>query len=160
MKPRQEKVSGEDLFRSRLDAIVDMRHPLVILAGQFDWANLDLEYGALYAEYDRPGVPTRLMIGLEILKHTYGLSDEGVCARWAENPYYQYLTGEEFFCHELPCDRSSMSNWRKSSICCGRIERRLDGCQPPAVRIEIDFESDGMIHRLVAPIRIKRASSP
>jgi transposase, IS5 family len=40
-------------------------------------------------------LPTRLMAGLAILKHTYNLSDEAVCERWVENPYYQYFCGEE-----------------------------------------------------------------
>jgi hypothetical protein len=57
-------------------------------------------------------LPTRLMAGLAILKHTYNLSDEVVCEQWLENPYYQYFCGEEFFQHRLPLDRSSMTNWR------------------------------------------------
>jgi Transposase domain (DUF772) len=36
------------------------------------------------------------MAGLAILKRTYNLSDEAVCALWIENPHYQYLCGEEF----------------------------------------------------------------
>ena len=52
------------------------------------------------------------MAGLAIHKHTYDLSDEAVCERWIENPYYQYFCGEEFFQHRLPLDRSSMTNWR------------------------------------------------
>jgi IS5 family transposase len=52
------------------------------------------------------------MAGLAILKHTYNLSDEVVCERWIENPYYQYFCGEEFFQHRLPLDRSSMTHWR------------------------------------------------
>jgi IS5 family transposase len=51
-------------------------------------------------------------VGLHILKHTFNLSDEEVCERWVENPYYQYFTGEEYFRHELPHDRSSMTRWR------------------------------------------------
>src|ERR1700719_1574119 len=60
----------------------------------------------------QPPLPTRLMAGLAILKHTYNLSDEVVCELWIENPYYQYFCGEEFFQHRLPLDRSSMTNWR------------------------------------------------
>ncbi|ASY67262.1 hypothetical protein ABIE78_000372 [Sinorhizobium fredii] len=30
-----------------------------------------------------------------------------------ENPYFQYLCGEEFFRHELSFDRSSMTRWRQ-----------------------------------------------
>ena len=59
-----------------------------------------------------PPLPTRLMAGLAILKHTYDLSDEVLCERWIENPYYQYFCGEEFFQHRLVFDRSSMTRWR------------------------------------------------
>jgi IS5 family transposase len=52
------------------------------------------------------------MAGLAILKHTYDLSDEVLCERWVENPYYQYFCGEEFFQHRLVFDRSSMTRWR------------------------------------------------
>jgi transposase, IS5 family len=53
------------------------------------------------------------MAGLIILKYTHNLSDEALCERWVENPYYQYFCGEEFFQHKLVLDRSSLSNWRK-----------------------------------------------
>jgi hypothetical protein len=53
------------------------------------------------------------VIGLLLLKHIYGLSDEGVCERWVHHPYFQYFTGEEFFQHEFPHERSDLSNWRK-----------------------------------------------
>ena len=39
----------------------------------------------------RPGKPTRLMVGLHYLKHTYNLSDEEVVSQWLENPYWQYF---------------------------------------------------------------------
>ena len=60
-----------------------------------------------------PPLPTRLMAGLAILKHTFSLSDEELCARWVENPYFQFFCGETFFRHDLPFDRSSMTRWRQ-----------------------------------------------
>jgi transposase, IS5 family len=48
-----------------------------------------------------------------LLKHIYGLSDEGVCERWVYDPYFQFFTGEEFFQHEFPHERSDLSHWRK-----------------------------------------------
>src|SRR5262249_37177804 len=45
---------------------------------------------------------TQFVIGLFLLKHIYGLSDEGVCERWVYDPYFQHFTGEEFFQHEFP----------------------------------------------------------
>jgi IS5 family transposase len=114
MRPRERRESGEqDLFRSRLDQIIDMRHALVRLAGTIDWGFLEETLGAVYQDgAGQPPLPTRLMAGLAILKHTYDLSDEAVCELWLENPYYQYFCGEEFFQHRLPLDRSSMTHWR------------------------------------------------
>ena len=102
-----------DLFRSRLEQMIDMRHELVRLAGLVDWSFFDRRFEPLYAETGRPGVPTRLMVGLHLLKHMHGLSDEAVCERWVENPYFQFFCGETFFQHTLPVDRSSMTRWRQ-----------------------------------------------
>src|SRR6202043_726295 len=115
MRPRERRGSGEqDLFRSRLDQVINMDHALVKLARTIDWRFLEEKFGAVYADGSgRPPLPTRLMAGLAILKHTYNLSDEMVCELWIENPYYQYFCGEEFFQHRLPLDRSSMTNWRQ-----------------------------------------------
>jgi hypothetical protein len=95
MRPRERRESGkQDLFRSRLDQIIDMNHALVKLARTIDWRFLEEKFGAVYT--DKPGqppLPTRLMAGLAILKHTYDLSDEALCDRWVENPYFQYFCG-------------------------------------------------------------------
>jgi transposase, IS5 family len=113
MRPRERRESGgRDLFRSRLDQVINMDHVLVKLARTIDWGFLEEKFGAVYVDGSgrRPPLPTRLMAGLAILKHTYNLSDEGVCEQWIENPYYQYFCGEEFFQHRLPLDRSSMTH--------------------------------------------------
>src|SRR5450755_3683907 len=114
MLPKERRASGQnDLFRSRLDQIVDMKHPLAKLGGHVDWAFLEKTFGEAYQDGPgQPPLPTRLMAGLAILKHTYNLSDEVLCELWIENPYYQYFCGEEFFQHRLVFDRSSMTRWR------------------------------------------------
>jgi IS5 family transposase len=53
------------------------------------------------------------MAGLAILKHLHDLSDEVLCERWIENPYYQLFCGEEFFQHRPAFDRSSLTRWRQ-----------------------------------------------
>jgi transposase, IS5 family len=115
MRPPERRDSGQhDLLRSRLDQIIDLAHPLAKLARSLDWGFLEQRLGAAYT--DRPGrppLPTRLMAGLAILKHMHNLSDEALCERWLENPYYQLFCGEEFFRHTLPFDRSSMTRWRQ-----------------------------------------------
>src|ERR1700680_3273963 len=104
MRPRERRESGgQDLFRSRLDQVINMDHALVKLTRTIDWGFLEEKFGAVYSDGPgQPPLPTRLMAGLAILKHTYNLSDEVVCELWIENPYYQYFCGEEFFQHRLP----------------------------------------------------------
>jgi IS5 family transposase len=114
MRPKQHATTDEaDLFRARLDQIINMKHELVQLAGKLDWGWIDGEIAPLYSTQGRPGIETRFVIGLLLLKHIYGLSDEGVCDRWVHDPYFQYFTGEEFFQHAFPHERSDLSHWRK-----------------------------------------------
>ena len=112
--PKQTETGQQDLLRSRLDQIVNLKHPLVKLAQAIDWGFLEKELGAAYSDKPgRPPLPTRLMAGLAILKHMQNLSDDTLSARWLENPYYQLFCGEEFFQHEAPFDRSSITRWRQ-----------------------------------------------
>ena len=115
MRSQEPSDSGQqDLFRARLEQIVDRRHALVKLAHAIDWRFLADRFGEVYADGPgQPPLPTRLMAGLAILKHTHNLSDEALCARWLENPYYQLFCGAEFFQHQLPFDRSSLTRWRQ-----------------------------------------------
>jgi transposase, IS5 family len=81
------------------------------------------------------------MAGLAILKHTYDLSDEALCERWVENPYFQFFCGEEFFRHRpglrsLLTDALAPAHGRGQA--CGLAAGEPgDGCQnrrPQAVR--------------------------
>ena len=111
MRPRKHETMGPgDLFRARLEQIINMKHELVQLAGKIDWEWIDGEIAPLYSDRGRPGIETRFVIGLLLLKH---MSDEGICERWVHDPYFQHFTGEEFFQHEFPHERSDLSHWRK-----------------------------------------------
>lgn len=100
--------------KTRLAKLLNDRHPMVKLAREIDWRALDEHFGAYYSEArGRPAISTRLMVSLHYLKYTHDLGDEAVLRGWVENPYWQYLSGMEFFCHELPIDPSSMSRWRR-----------------------------------------------
>ena len=48
-----------------------------------------------------------------LLKSIYNLSDEGVVARWLENPYMQYFTGERVFQRRPPMNPIDMTKFRK-----------------------------------------------
>src|SRR5215469_8061908 len=110
MRPRgRRETSEQDLFRSRLDQIIDMKHAWVELGQAIDWRFLEERFGAVYADKPgRPPLPPRRVAGLAILKHTYDLTDQALCDRWVEKPYFQYFCGVEFFQHALVFDRSSL----------------------------------------------------
>src|SRR6201988_5128648 len=111
-KPRDDR--QKDLLLPALDQIIDMGHPLVRLAALIDWKFLDDRFGSVcHPGPGQPGLPTRLGAGPFILNHLHNRWDEVLCARWIENPYYQYFCGELSFCHRLPFDRSSMTRWRQ-----------------------------------------------
>jgi transposase, IS5 family len=133
MRPKQHKTTDEgDLFRARLLQIINLKHELVQLAGKIDWSWIDNEIAPLYSENGRPGIESRFMIGLLLLKHIYGLSDEGVCERWVYDPYFQYFTGEEFFQHRFPHERSDLSHWRK------RLRDKLELLLAESLRVAHD----------------------
>ena len=121
-----------DLLLLALDQIIDI--------GLCDWRLIDwnilddrLVQCAKQGQGSRqPGLPTRLVAGLFILKHMHNLSDEVLCARSIENPCYQYFCGELGFCHRLPLDRSSMTRRRQ------RLgEEQLVARGAPAISIDL-----------------------
>ena len=133
MRPKQHATTESgDLFRARLDQIINMKHELVQLAGKLDWAWIDSEIAPLYSDQGRPGIATRFVIGLLLLKHIYGLSDDGVCERWVYDPYFQHFTGEAFFQHVFPHERSGLTHWR------GRIGDKLDLLLQESLRVAHD----------------------
>lgn len=130
MRPRKQRETGQfDMLRSRLDRIIDMEHELVRLGREIAWGWIDEEIAPLFSDKGRPGLPSRFAVGLLLLKHIYNLSDEQVCDRWVYDPYFQYFTGEEFFQHRFPHERSDLTHWRK------RIGEKLDKLLAESLRV-------------------------
>ena len=104
---------AEDFFRSRLDQMIDLRHPLAKLASRMPWQEIEASIAQLFARKaragkriddvdlfgststlvgggisnaGRPRMPLRLMVSLLYLKHAYNESDEGAVERWGEAP--------------------------------------------------------------------------
>ena len=134
-------MSTPDFFRSRLDAMIDLRHPLAVLATRIPWASIEAALAPVFerraregrlsegvdlfgvvpelvgvgvSSAGRPRLPCRLMVGLLYLKHAYNESDESVCERWAENNYWQYFCGEEYFQPRPPCDPTNLVRFRQA----------------------------------------------
>jgi IS5 family transposase len=114
MQPKTGISDQGELFRSRLDQILNRQHPLYRLADSIDWSFFDREFGTLYVEnFGRPGLPIRLLVGLHYLKHAYNVSDESVVEQFLENPYWQYFCGCEYFQHKFPLDPTTLVKWRQ-----------------------------------------------
>jgi hypothetical protein len=102
----------DDFFRARLDAMIDPKHALAVLAHRLPWSQLEQAVAPCFARKARPeqlqmdedffgataqlaggGVsnagrsrlPLRLMIALTLLKNSFDLSDEELVQRFAEN---------------------------------------------------------------------------
>lgn len=116
MKPKPKPKTHQQpmIGTMRLELAIDMDHELVRLAKVINWDAITTEFRPMYCpDNGRPAVPTRLMAGLQLLKHTFQLSDELVVARWVENPYWQFFCGEEFFRHTFPIHPTQMTRWRQ-----------------------------------------------
>ncbi|KQC08030.1 MAG: transposase [Smithella sp. SDB] len=102
-----------ELFRSQLNNIINLNHPLCKLADSIDWSDLHERLKHLYREdFGRPAKSVRLMVGLHYLKYMKKFSDEELVMNWVENPYWQYFCGEEYFQTEFPIHPTSMTKWR------------------------------------------------
>lgn len=102
------------IFEVALESFIDMSHELVLLSKRIDWSAVESDFAEYYcADNGRPSVPIRTMVGMMLLKNIYNLSDEGVVARWLENPYMQYFTGEKVFRKRPPINPADMTKFRK-----------------------------------------------
>src|SRR4030081_3009769 len=91
MRPKKpEMTRSGDLFRARLDQIINLNRELAQLAGKIDCDIIDGKIAPLYSDKGRPGIPTQFAIGLLLLKKIYGLSDGGVCERWRYDPFHYF----------------------------------------------------------------------
>lgn len=111
MRPKSQN-NNPELFGILLTSFINKKHELYLLAQAINWQALEQHFHRYYIDFGRPGLSIRLLVGLHILKYTYKLSDEEVCRRWVENPYYQYFCGELYFRHDLKMERSSMTHFR------------------------------------------------
>jgi IS5 family transposase len=133
-------MSTNDFFRSRLDQMIDLRHPLAVLATRLPWASIeaavapklarqalpakrvrgedlvgayDVEFGGGVSPAGRPRLPIRLMASLLYLKNSFNLSDEELVERWAENVQWQFFSGMDYYEPRLPCDPTQIGRFRR-----------------------------------------------
>jgi len=129
----------EDFFRSRIDHMIDLRHPLAVLASRMPWQQIEARVAQVFSRKGRAGVampdldlfgeqvqrvavpsnagrprvPLRTMIALLYLKHAFNESDEAVVARWADTPRWQFFSGCAYYEDRQPCDASTLIKFRQ-----------------------------------------------
>ncbi len=71
MRPKQQpKARHDDLFRARLDQIINMKHELVVLANRIDWAWIDEQLAECFSAHGRPAEPVCFKKNMPIMKRT------------------------------------------------------------------------------------------
>ena len=101
-----------ELFRTRLEDLINPHHELALLANKIDWTYFENEFKPYYSDKGAPSVPIRTMVGCLLLKHLYNLGDERVPEYWVRDVYFQYFCGSVFFEHKFPFDPSDFVHFR------------------------------------------------
>ena len=102
-----------ELFRTRLEDLIDPDHELAVLAKVIDWQYFENEFKPYYSDKGAPSVPIRTMIGCLLLKQMYNLGDDKIPEYWIRDVYFQYFCGGVFFEHKFPFDPSDFTHFRK-----------------------------------------------
>jgi len=56
-------MNSTDFFRARLDQMIDLRHPLAVLARRMPWEQIEQQLSALFVHKNRPGL-AKEVVGL------------------------------------------------------------------------------------------------
>ena len=103
-----------ELGKTILRSFINLDHSLVKMGDKIDWDKFENSFGKHFnPKVGRPGLPTRLMVGLLYLKYLYDVSDDAVIEMFVRDPYIQDFCGYLYFQHDFPCDPSSLTRWRK-----------------------------------------------
>jgi len=114
MTPKKTNHEQDRLFEMRLSQQLNPHHPLLFLAELIEWGVLEEHIASVFdAKQGAPAKPVRLIVGILMLQHMSGLSDEQTLKVWVENPYWQMFCGYDFLQWKCPLDPSSLTNWRK-----------------------------------------------
>ena len=70
-------MATDDFFRARLDQMIDLRHPLVVLAGRLPWAQIETALAPAFARKNRSG---QVLPGSDLFGTTLEIAGAGVSA--------------------------------------------------------------------------------
>jgi IS5 family transposase len=175
----------DDFFRSRLDQMIDLKHPLAVLGNRMPWVQIETVLAPAFARPEREGkavveddlfgttlaiagsgvsragrprLSIRLMASLLYLKHAHNLSDEDLVERWSQDVVWQYFSGQDYYAPKLPCDATQVGRFR-TAIGEAGVEELLKATIDTAVAIKAirpaEFERIIVDSRLLEIARAK-----
>jgi len=174
----------DDFFRARLDQMIDLRHPLAVLANRMPWAQIESTLAPAFERRNRSGqavegsdlfgptlamagggvsaagrprLPIRLMAALLYLKHAFNLSDEELVVRWSENVVWQYFSGQAYYTPKLPCDATQIGRFR-SAIGEAGVEELLKATIDAAVQMKAIRPAE--FERVIVDTTVQERPSP
>jgi len=110
-KDRQTEPLFEELFP--FGGKLDENNRWLKIADLIPWNKLENSYSQHFSTTGRPGIDSRLAIGLLLLKHMTGTSDREIVQLVCENPYMQAFCGLDNFTAGKMIDPSTLTNVRK-----------------------------------------------
>ena len=110
----KDRQSGQ-LFSEFLpfDGQLDLENRWLKIKALIPWLKLEARFQSYFSYRGRPAKDCQLVLGLLLLKHMTGFSDEAIVALVNENPYMQAFCGLERFSTKPLLDSSSLSRHRK-----------------------------------------------
>ncbi len=172
-------MTATDMFRPRLDSMIDLRHPLAVLANQMPWNQIESALapffvrrnrtgriiqgvdlfgpsmalvGAGVSPAGRPRLSIRLMASLLYLKHAFNLSDTDTVERWSENVIWKYFSGNDYYEPRLPCDPGQIGRFRKGIGEAG-VEELLRATIATAIRTKCVLPTE--TQRIIVDIKLQ-----
>jgi IS5 family transposase len=133
------RMNTTDLFRARLDQMIDLRHPLAVPARRIPWDRIEEQLSPFLVHKNRPGIskevsslfgpsvqipgsgvsnagsprlPIRPMVALLYLKHACNENEESLVERWSQDVHFQYYSGIAYFEPRFPCDATQIGRFR------------------------------------------------
>ena len=92
---------------------LDTENRWLKISNLIPWDRLESKYRSYFSDKGRPAKDGRLVIGILLLKHMTGLSDDEIVKQVSENPYMQAFCGLGNFVTAPLLDSSSLSKIRK-----------------------------------------------
>jgi IS5 family transposase len=129
-------MATDDFFRARLDSMIDMRHPLVVLATRMPWTEIEASLAPALAHKDRSG---RLVQDADLFGPTAQFAGAGLSNAGRPRLHMRLMVALLY----LKQARERIARIRQSLVeidylCSGTLLQRTKVCGKPGCRCAQD----------------------